>query len=118
MRPADVRDHIEGAFVSEPADSAWARTAEHTIETRFASALPARALRSVECHTSMCRIETLHESIDAYQAFYRKLASPESMPWLGPIFSTALDEAAAKRGDAFVIVSFLAREGRELPRPN
>jgi hypothetical protein len=108
---------VEAAFVSEPADSSWSRTAERTLETRLTSALPAGALRSVECHTSMCRIETQHGNLSAYDTFYQKtFTSPGAMPWAGANFSTALDQNAAARGGPFVIVSFLAREGRDLPR--
>jgi hypothetical protein len=111
---ADGREQIEAAFFAEPADPAWARTAETQLRTQ----MPPGTLRNVECHSSICRVETEHESRDAFGTFYqRAIMMPETRVWKGSSFSTLLDETAASRGGPLVVVTYLAREGRELPRP-
>jgi hypothetical protein len=118
MRPAEIRDHLETSFATEQVDASWARTAERTAESRIKNVLTqGTSLRSVECHSSMCRIETGHQNVDDFQSFVSQaFVKPESRMWNAPMFLTPLDEKAAEHGGPLVIVAYVAREGRELPR--
>jgi len=118
LRPADVRDHMERVFVDEKPDLNWSRTAERTAETRLRSLMPeGGTLRSVECRASLCRIETSHEGLDEYREFVeRAFMKMDTQVWNGPSYSTPLDDKAAEHGFPLTFVSFLAREGHELPR--
>jgi hypothetical protein len=116
--PGAVRDHIERVFSDEKPDPAWARSTEHSVESRLRRSLPAGAtLHSVECHASLCRIETAHENLDEYQAFIEQtFMKVETQLWNGASYSTPTEDGAAERGFPVAIVSYLAREGRALPQ--
>jgi hypothetical protein len=112
--PAEVRAKIDAAFTREGVDPRWATQAQVTAQTRLAAALPETStLRSVECHSSMCRFETVHEDADHVQQFVlRAFMDPETQVWNGGFFSTAAvpEEGIGK----LVIVSYLARDEEEL----
>lgn len=118
LRPGDVRDGIERAFYREPRDPQWSRSAERTAEARLRGTLPKGAtLHAVECHASLCRIESTHDSLDEYQQFVeRAFMKIETQVWNGASYSTPVEDGAAERGFPVAIVSYVAREGHALPQ--
>jgi hypothetical protein len=120
--PGEVRDACEVSFVSQNVDSGWAVSARRTAEQRIRERLPAgSSLRAVDCRTSFCRIETSHPDSAGYADFVQStLMDPRACPWNGALFSAPLsdpDPNAPQKGPV-VAVSFLAREGYDLPTPN
>jgi hypothetical protein len=113
LEPAEVRAKIDTAFAREGVDPTWTTQAQATAQTRLAAALPETSkLRSVECHSSMCRFETVHEDADHVNQFVqRAFMNSATQVWNGGFFSTAVPEAGT---DKVVIVSYLARDGEEL----
>jgi hypothetical protein len=109
-----VSDRIEERFGTEPPDTAWARDAEHTAAGGVRAALPEHSLlRSVECRASMCRIETEHADLDGSQSFVRTaFMTPGRQVWNGGFLSMRAGDSTDGK---VVTVTYLAREGRELP---
>jgi len=116
LRAANVRDLIASAFNKEKPDSKWSQGAEQRAESRLRNVMPQGAtLQSVECRASMCRIQTAHENLDEYQEFVeRAFMKVESQVWNGGSFSTPADDGA--HHFPIAIVTYIAREGYELPR--
>ena len=109
-----VSERIEERFGTEPPDTAWARDAEHTAMGGVRAALPDHSqLRPVECRASMCRIETEHADFDRSQSFVRTaFMTPGRQVWNGGFLSMRAGDSADGK---VVMVTYLAREGRELP---
>lgn len=114
----DLRDFYAAAFTSEDSDGRWAPRARQIAEERVREDLPVGStLRSVDCRTSMCRIETSHEDPQKFQEFVDKsFGGPATGIWNGGAFSTVVHRGSGP-GDPFVVVTFLAREGSNLPDP-
>jgi hypothetical protein len=109
-----VSERIEEHFGTEPPDTAWARGAEHLAAGGVKAALPDHSLlRSVECRASMCRIETEHADLDRSQTFVRTaFMTPGRQVWNGGFLSMRAGDSADGK---VVTVTYLAREGKELP---
>jgi hypothetical protein len=114
IEPAEARDQLESAFLEEGTDPGWARQAERTVQEKLRGSMPdASAVRSIECRSSICRIETAHQDPGAYGQFVDSVfKSPETQIWNSSSFSTPL--RSDDRG-GMVIVSYLAREGEAHP---
>src|SRR5262249_42737337 len=72
MVPKEVLAAIDATFQSQRADLAWAREAERTARDKLAQDFGETVeLRSVECRTSICRFETVHDGARQYNEFFR-----------------------------------------------
>jgi hypothetical protein len=113
--PADVRRHFEEVFASESAGAGEANTARNSAETRLRNLLPrGSSLNSVRCGVSMCRIDSDHETIAAYNEFVEKaLIDPATQLWNAAFVSVPSPDAANGR---VAFVAFIARPGASLPR--
>jgi hypothetical protein len=111
---ADVRDRLEAAFVAERSSSDWTREAQSTAQRKLA-AMPSlsSSVRSVECRSSMCRIETVHQDAKSYRQFVETaFLNPETKLWNGGFFATL---AGDHQDGSLAVVSYLARDGEGLP---
>jgi len=115
----DLSDHYAAAFTAEDEDADWASRARQTAEERVRADLPAGSeLRSVECRASICRIETSHADRDGFREFARRAFNdPTTGVWNGGSFSTIVS-GNTDPGTPIVVVSYLAREGSNLPPPD
>lgn len=111
-----VRDFYETTWAAEPTDSKWADSATKLARDRVASVLPTGStVDSIDCKDSMCRIETSHATRAQYQAFVDgALRDPHTHIWNGG-YMFALESDDSARGGDIKVVSFLARDGAELP---
>ena len=106
---------LDAVFAAEQTDAAWAARTRSRIADQVAAVAPATSeMRSLECHASFCRLETVHESIATYRTFLERAFLDASRHiGEGPAFTTLLGE----RGDGRVVaVSYLGRAGRGLPQ--
>jgi hypothetical protein len=110
----DATDEIERVFLGEGSDPTWSRQTERTVKEKLMVSLPeASAVRSIECRSSMCRIETSFRDAETYEHFAQSaFKDPATQIWNGGAYSTSL--GTDDRG-GMVIVSYLAREGEDLP---
>ena len=112
---APIHDTMEAAFVSENADPSWARDARRTAERSLIQHMPdGSRIASIECRSTMCRIESNHDHAHAADAFANEtLGSSERQPWNGAFATGAISEG--DNGGSVTMVSYLMREGNEMP---
>lgn len=114
-KPAEIREQFEVAFDTERSDASWSAVAKRRAEDRLRNVLTSGSeVRSVDCRSSMCRIETRHDDVRKYRDFIQEtLMNPERQIWNGGTFSTLLED---QPGNA-IAVTFLARENQALKNP-
>jgi len=110
---AHVRDTLERAFAAEPGDGAWAMVARRSVETRFADLPAASRLRSIDCRSTLCRVETLHDGYSDARVFTQRLASLDQRAWSGGLFTGPI--AQDPQSGAVTFVTYLVRDGVALP---
>jgi hypothetical protein len=114
LEPAEVATRMEAAFSREVADHEWSTKAQQTTQQKISALMPNNSeVLSVDCRTSLCRVEMTHQSLDDYRRFLDSAyMQPESHLWDGPSFSTLLENSGS---GPVVAVSFLFREGQSPP---
>jgi hypothetical protein len=112
---APIRDGLEAVFQSERVDASWADGARSIAENGLASRLPEGSrLGVVECRTTVCRVESVHDSQLQASKFSRDtFADHNKRPWKGS-YATGLI-AEDKTTGQVTMVTFLLRESAELP---
>ncbi len=109
--PAVYMAHLGSSFAGEAIDSGWSRRAAEVVNSRLA-AEGDRSLRSIECHTSMCRLVTEESGPDrAWQQIRAVLGDPAEGVWSGAYFSR-VEQGADGRTER---VTYLLRSGTTLP---
>lgn len=110
-----VRQGMEALLQGERVDPAWADAARAQAENAFAGKLPEGSrLGTVDCRTTICRIETFHDSeANADQFVERSVGEPSSRPWNGS-FATGPVAIDRSSGRVTTLV-FLMRESHDLP---
>jgi hypothetical protein len=112
--PGEYVRGLDSTFDAEPLDSAWSKKSEAQLWARATAALPpASKILSLQCRSSICRIETAHSSMDAYWDFtHAALAADDD-------FKNGIQFAAVReRNDREVTgVLYAARQDRSLPTP-
>ncbi|WP_437534101.1 hypothetical protein WME79_08390 [Sorangium sp. So ce726] len=114
FEPAEMKSELDTVFASERPDPAWTSEASRTVSSRVAAVLPeSSALRDVDCHASMCRIETSHTDLESYRNFVQgAFMIPGTRIWNAGFFASPPTPDA--RGELTATV-YLAREGEPLP---
>ncbi|WP_437986912.1 hypothetical protein [Sorangium sp. So ce117] len=113
---AEVSERIQDVFAQQTTDTQWTASASEAAREKLRSALPERSsLRTVECRSSMCRFETEHDDMAQMQQFMQEaFMDPQKRPWNGGFFAMPVSDPNTGK---VVVVSYLAREGEELPMP-
>jgi hypothetical protein len=110
---AVVHDALEQNFGSQANDGAWAMEARRSVETKLGELPAASRLRSIECRSTLCRMETVHDRYSDARDFTSRFASLEQRPWSGGFFMGPISEDP--QNGAVTYVTYLVREGIELP---
>jgi hypothetical protein len=112
----ELQDRYANAFSTEPVDSAWARDRAGVLSTRIKVVLPnSSVLKSIECHSTTCRLETVHDNIESFNAFVEgAFTNRDTRLTTGASFSKLQKDGAGK----LTIVTYLASEGGDLPHNN
>ena len=108
-----VHDTLEQRFGSQANDGAWAMEARRSLETKLADLPAASRLRSIECRSTLCRMETIHDRYSDAQDFTSRFATLEQRPWRGGFYMGPIAEDP--QNGAVTFVTYLVREGVELP---
>jgi hypothetical protein len=117
-RPAlgveEAQDRLDTFFLEERTDASGGQEARQVIHGRIDAVLPERSsLLAVDCHASLCRIETMHTTLEDFQEFVRSgFMAPETRLWNGGFFASVVGESA---GGEVTTVAYLARDGQGLP---
>ncbi|NTX66453.1 hypothetical protein HUA74_37920 [Myxococcus sp. CA051A] len=108
----EVVARMEARFFSEEVDPAWSRDATQRAE-RLGALLPRGArVVSLECRSSMCRLQMSHPTQDAFQRFVRDGLIDDATTWAGP-FMAVLTGTPGRLGE-IEAVAYLARDGVNL----
>jgi hypothetical protein len=71
------------------------------------------SLRSLECRSTLCRVEVQHTDVEAHKRFVERAILSPGKRWEGLMMAT-LGEGSGEGG--FTSVAFFARVGTELVR--
>jgi len=111
--PEEVTQHIETTFHSEAMDTAWAREARQQLQEKLATILSKGAsIGSLECHSSLCRIELRHPDEEQYRQFMQNMTQDGTF-WKG----ASMTYRGEEDGRNIVTISYLTREGHAMPFP-
>lgn len=102
-------------FAREATDAAWAAQARSRLEAQLPRVTPAGShVRSLECRTSLCRLELVHDNRAAYRELVeRAFLDTSHHIGEGPAFSAQLDTTSDGR---LITVAYLGRRGQPLPQ--
>ncbi|WP_147451990.1 hypothetical protein [Corallococcus sp. CA041A] len=110
--PDEAVARMDARFFGEGVDPAWSHDATQRVE-RLGAVLPRGArIVSLECRSSMCRLQMSHPSLDAFQKFLREGLIDDAAAWDGP-FMAALTGTPGRPGEVEA-VAYLARAGVDL----
>ncbi|HEX2568047.1 MAG TPA: hypothetical protein VH877_00725, partial [Polyangia bacterium] len=112
--PAAVVQALDRAFAAEPLDASWSAATDSAMRGRLATLTTGRSsVRSLECRSSLCRLEVVHDDAAQSSAFTeRAFAGAEAPLWIGTYVQTRVATPDGKEAT----VAYLVRGGRELPR--
>jgi hypothetical protein len=107
---------LNNGFDDERPDPGWSIQAARQVQSALSSTLPAGStLGKIDCRTKLCRVETTHDSIDAFKAYVDAgYISREKKTWNSG-FSALVTSRTASGVNA---VTFIAREGQSVPVPD
>jgi hypothetical protein len=111
LEPPQMRAQLQAAFLRDAPDAAWTDEMKRDLEAEARKALPAGSLlKSLECHSSLCRMETSHADEASYTAFIHNLVGATWTQKLrGPMMSTRAGDDTP--GAEHRMVSFFSRSG-------
>jgi hypothetical protein len=113
QRFREVVDHYAAFHAGQPLDrSASARAAREAAATLNEANVAGSTAESVDCRTTVCRIEVGHADQAAQAYFVRHI--PHRPPFDGAGFYHRVDD----EGGQSRTVVYVAREGFEMPPPN
>jgi len=96
---------MESLVKKEPSDPRWTAEMQQEVTTAFANDA-GTAIRSVECHATLCQVELTHQDRQALEVLKEDMSNTLHYPM------TLLHEPD---GDSFKSVLFIAHEGEPLP---
>ncbi len=106
----ELRIMAAAQYESESVDRGWATSASAQLQNAIQKAATgASKMHGIECRSTVCRVDIVHESEDVFLAFTRTLA--DSRPWPGPMFATRVDLTSDGR---WVTQLYMGREGKPL----
>jgi hypothetical protein len=111
---AEVHRRYERAFDQEAPDPTWAQRAKAIADAKLPALLPeGSAVRSFECRSTLCRLETSHRDVPSYFQFAKSVfVDSGAQLWNAPTYSAPLNDNVSEG----LMVSYIAREGHALPR--
>jgi hypothetical protein len=104
---------LDSKFDVEATDPSWSETARAKVLHALVPHLPAGAsLERIECRTNSCRVETKYGNLDQFREFFQaSFMKPNPDLWNSGSTTYVLDPSVPEP----VAVSFIAREGQNLP---
>jgi hypothetical protein len=104
---------IDRKFAQETVDPGWSADAERQLRQALEStSSPGTTLASVSCRRSLCRVESLHTSLEAFQQYVASYMAEDRPPlWNGAVAALVTEQSETR----VKAVSFLAKEGSEIP---
>ncbi len=109
----EYETQLEQKFQAEAHDPRWSREANGEATRALTTDLPKGSrLGAVDCRSRLCRVETSHETLQAFQTFVQAaLLNPDKKLWNGPFSAQVLTQSAS----GVTAVTFIARQGESIP---
>ncbi len=105
-----VLSNLSSSFDSEVVDRSWAPDAASTLREKAAGLLAQNSdIQSLECRTTMCRLETIQPNMTQYQAFGLEFGKLAAFPQM---FLTKTAETPDGR---LKMTMYLGKSGTQLP---
>jgi hypothetical protein len=80
----DYRPYLQMQFLQQAPDVSWARQAKSELDTGLGHLLDKRSsMTSIECRSSLCRVELMHQDESAYASFADAFAHAKSQSGKG-----------------------------------
>jgi len=109
----EVETEKEASFAAETVDRDWSRATAPVATRMVTDLLPSgSSVRNVECRSTMCRVETVHRTVDDFRRFGRAAFSQKGFDWRAPV-SLALEQQP--NGDVMGVL-FFSREPEQMRR--
>lgn len=110
--PNEVVEKLDARFFSEALDPGWSGEARQRAQ-RLGGLLPEGSrVVSLECRSSMCRLELSHPSLESFQGFVREGLMGTGNDWDGPFMAALTGDP--KQPGGVQAVAYLARAGADL----
>jgi hypothetical protein len=114
--PREIAEQMDERFFGEWIDPGWRHEATPRAEKLRATLPEGARVVSLECRSSMCRVEMSHPNLEAFQGFVRESLLGSGREWDGPLMATLMSDPG-QPGEVRA-VAYLAREGADLtPAP-
>jgi hypothetical protein len=108
-----VLANMASSFDAEPRDPSWASGAAKTIQDSVHSLLSKDStIESVECRSSMCRLQSVQQDLDEYRKFVQQVIHSDVCK---ECFFT---QTGQSRDGRPILTMYMARAGQALPRPD
>jgi hypothetical protein len=109
----EVRAKLDGYFDNQRPDPAWSKQATVLLDNHIYKGIPSGSkLLSVECRSSICRVESTHASTAVYQKFVDEALLFHQGGWDGPIMTQITNPGV----EPVVSVAYLLRNGEDMEK--
>jgi hypothetical protein len=113
LTETDRHARVEAAFATQGADPHWKPEPALRAVLREAS-LAGASIRSVDCRSSMCRVETSHPDLENERAYVQVIAFPSPNQAARPFAAALFDEpTTSPDGREVRTVTYFTRPGFE-----
>ncbi|HSP77097.1 MAG TPA: hypothetical protein VLQ93_01110 [Myxococcaceae bacterium] len=111
----EIITRMDARFFGEGFDPSWSYEARERAEQLGTRMPEGSRVVSLECRSSMCRMEMSHPNLESFQDFMQKSLLGGESEWDGP-FMAGLKGDPGQPGE-LVAVAYLARAGADLSPP-
>jgi cell division protein FtsB len=102
--------NLDASFESQVVDRNWAADAAATLREKASALLSQNSeIQSLECRSTMCKMESIQADVKQYQDFTLEFAKSRAFPQL---YLTRTGETSDGR---LVMTMYVAKEGTQLP---
>lgn len=108
---AEFVANLSARFLAESVDVGWSREAAHLADGDLRPLLPAGShITTLECKSSLCRAESMHQDMGTYQEFTRAMIHARRK-WQGPAIVVVVDRP--ENGEVKAAI-YMAKLGEDL----
>jgi len=114
-QPSDVevRAKLDGQFNSQRADPSWSKQTTTLLNNHISQGIPSGSkVVSIECKSSMCRVESKHNDVATYQKYVNEALLFPQGGWDGPLMTQITNPGV----EPVTSVAYLLRDGEDMER--
>ena len=95
---------------AEVRDTEWADAAQSRLRTSLQSASAGTRVSEADCRQTLCKLDIVHDTPAAAQAFQKIVGDPETRPWDGEVVLARTNSEIEAAGAEHVVM-FISRKG-------